>query len=114
MTTIQDASVYLRTEPRIWLIKRQLEQILKLVDLEKDGKVVDVDGFRLKNLSQWADHKSSLYSDIGSVSGYCNADCILSYTCRLIISGEGIFSWVICTLPKIIQITCSISTMERN
>ncbi|MBU7018844.1 MAG: PDZ domain-containing protein [Theionarchaea archaeon] len=79
MTTIQDASVYLRTEPRIWLIKRQLEQILKLVDLEKDGKVVEVDGFRLKNLSQWADHSSSLYSNIGSVSGYCNADCIFCY-----------------------------------
>ncbi len=79
MTTIQDASVYLRTESRIWLIKRQLEQILKLVDLEKDGKVVEVDGFRLKNLSQWTDHKSSLYSNIGSVSGYCNADCIFCY-----------------------------------
>jgi uncharacterized Fe-S cluster-containing radical SAM superfamily protein len=78
-STIQDASVYLRTEPRIWLIKRQLDNILKLVDLEKDGKVVEVDGFRLKNLSQWADHSSSLYSNIGSVSGYCNADCIFCY-----------------------------------
>ena len=78
-STVQDASVYLRTEPRIWLIKRQLENILKLVDLEKDGEVVEVDGFRLKNLSQWADYSSSLFSNVGSVSGYCNADCVFCY-----------------------------------
>ncbi len=78
----QDASVYLRTEPRIWLIKRQLENILKLVDLEKDGKVVTVDGFSLKDLSQWAHCNSSLSGNIGSVSGYCNADCVFCYEKR--------------------------------
>jgi wyosine [tRNA(Phe)-imidazoG37] synthetase (radical SAM superfamily) len=77
--TVQDASHYLKTEPRIWLIKQQLENILNLVDLEKDGKIVEVDGFRLKNLSNWADCSSSLYSNMGSVSGYCNADCIFCY-----------------------------------
>lgn len=75
----QDASVYLRTEPRIWLIKRQLEAILNLVDLEKDGEPVNVDGFRLKNLSQWIDCNSSLYTNLGAVSGYCNCDCIFCY-----------------------------------
>ena len=78
-SNVQDASVYLRTEPRIWLIKRQLENILELVDLEKDGKVVKVDGFRLKNLPQWADYTSSLHDNIGSISGFCNADCIFCY-----------------------------------
>ncbi len=81
-SNVQDASVYLRTEPRIWLIKRQLENILRLVDLEKDGKVVKVDGFRLKDLSQWADYASSLYNNIGSVSGFCNADCEFCYEKR--------------------------------
>ncbi len=75
----QDASLYMKTEPRIWLIKRQLENILQLVDLEKDGKIVEVDGFRLKNLSDWADYKSSLYGNLGAVSGCCNADCIFCY-----------------------------------
>lgn len=81
-SNVQDASVYLRTEPRIWLIKRQLEHILKLVDLEKDGKVVEVDGFRLKDLSQWAHYSSTLSGNIGSVSGYCNADCVFCYEKR--------------------------------
>ena len=76
---VQDASDYLKTEPRIWLIKRQLETILKLVDLEKDGEIVEVDGFRLKNLSQWVTCQDSLYGNIGSVSGYCNADCVFCY-----------------------------------
>ncbi|MGD2248810.1 MAG: radical SAM protein [Candidatus Methanofastidiosia archaeon] len=75
----QDASNYLRTEPRIWLIKRQLEAILSLVDLEKNGEPVKVDGFRLKNLSQWVDCNSSLYTNLGAVSGYCNCDCVFCY-----------------------------------
>ncbi len=76
---VQDASTYLKTEPRIWLIKRQLENILKLVDLEKEGEIVEVDGFRLKNLSNWIECDSSLYNNVGSVSGYCNADCVFCY-----------------------------------
>jgi uncharacterized Fe-S cluster-containing radical SAM superfamily protein len=77
--TYHNASQYLRTEPRIWLIKRQLEAILNLVDLEKDGKPVKVDGFRLKKLSQWVDCKSSLYTNLGAVSGYCNCHCVFCY-----------------------------------
>ncbi|KYK33961.1 MAG: hypothetical protein AYK19_12740 [Theionarchaea archaeon DG-70-1] len=76
---VQDASIFLKTEPRIWLIKRHLENILKLVDLEKDGEIVEVDGVRLKNLSEWADCTGSLYSNVGAVSGYCNAHCIFCY-----------------------------------
>ena len=76
--SVQDTSMYLKTEPRIWVIKRQLENILKLVDLEKDGKIVEADGFRLK-LSNWVDCASSLYTNVGSVSGYCNSNCTFCY-----------------------------------
>lgn len=44
---IKKASFY---EPRIEFIMKTLEQLLSLVDLEKNGQVVKVDGFRLKNL----------------------------------------------------------------
>lgn len=40
-------------EPRIDLIRRQLTSLLSVIELEKDGEVVDVDGFRLKNLHDW-------------------------------------------------------------
>lgn len=76
---IHDASMFLKSEPRIWLIKQQLENILTLADLEKDGKIVEVDGFRLKNLSRWVSCTGSLFGNLGAVSGLCNADCEFCY-----------------------------------
>ncbi len=46
----KNASLY---EPRIDFIRLQLNAILSVVDLESGGRVVHVDGFRLKNLSDW-------------------------------------------------------------
>ncbi|KKM09096.1 hypothetical protein SY88_20320 [Clostridiales bacterium PH28_bin88] len=56
------------TEPRIELIKKQLESILGIVDLEYNGHPVKVNGFRLKNLSQWI-------MDIGLSPTYIHIHC---------------------------------------
>ncbi|GAH32563.1 unnamed protein product [marine sediment metagenome] len=62
------------------LIKRQLEGLLSVVELEADGAVAHVDGFRLKNLSDWLIPSSD---DPGEILEYaasrCNCDCIMCY-----------------------------------
>ena len=67
-------------EPRIELIKRQLESLLSVVELEANGTVAHVDGFRLKNLSDWLVSGSG---DPGEILEYaasrCNCDCIMCY-----------------------------------
>ena len=62
------------------MIKRQLDKILNLVDLECAGKKVEVDGFRLKNLSNWQTGitRSSIDGLI-PLSGVCNCDCVFCY-----------------------------------
>jgi len=48
--------------------------------LEYNGHEVDFNGFRLRDLSTWAvgpDH--SLFDNLGSLSGYCNARCNFCY-----------------------------------
>jgi len=67
-------------EPRIELIKRQLESLLLVIELEADGAVVRVDGFRLKNPTDWLVSSSG---DPGEILEYaasrCNCDCIMCY-----------------------------------
>ncbi len=71
---IRNASLY---EPRIELIKKQLESILSVIDLEKDGEVVEVDGFRLKNLKDWLSPSACDPTEIfGYAGSRCNCDCI--------------------------------------
>ena len=67
-------------EPRIELIKRQLEGLLSVVELEADGAVAHVDGFRLKSLSDWLVPSSGDPSDILEyAASRCNCDCIMCY-----------------------------------
>jgi len=74
---IKNAALY---EPRIEFIKAQLESLLRVVDLEKGGNAIVVDGFRLKNLKDWLVPSAC---DPVEVFGYagarCNADCIFCY-----------------------------------
>ncbi len=65
--------------PLIDMIKTQLEILTQVVDFEKEGEKVEIDGFRLKNLPQWRIHRSNLQGNIGSLSSYCNCDCIFCY-----------------------------------
>lgn len=67
---------FARTEPRIGYIKSLLESILSLVDLEKDGQIVKIDGFRLKKNEDWLlKLPMSPLVNVGSFSSYCNCQC---------------------------------------
>ncbi len=47
---VENARLY---EPRVDHIKKVLEKILAVVELEVEGRPVKIDGFRLKNLTDW-------------------------------------------------------------
>jgi len=67
-------------EPRIELIKKLIEQLLSLVELEKEGQVVEVDSFRLENLQDWIVPGSSNPIEIlEHAASHCNCDCIFCY-----------------------------------
>jgi len=67
-------------EPRIHLIKQLLEAVLALVDLEKDGSTVDIDGFRLKNPGHWTVPSACDPAEIFEYAGSrCNCDCAFCY-----------------------------------
>ena len=67
-------------EPRIELIKRQLESLLSVVELETGGVVTHVDGFRLKTPSDWLGASSGDPSEILEyAASRCNCDCIMCY-----------------------------------
>jgi hypothetical protein len=75
--SIQNASLY---EPRIELIKKQLESLLSLVELESDGEVARIDGFRLKDLKDWIVPVSSDPSEVFEHAGTrCSCDCVFCY-----------------------------------
>jgi hypothetical protein len=67
-------------EPRIELIKRDLENLLRVVRLEKGGQPVDIDGFSLKNLGDWLVRSSEDPSNIFEhLSTRCNCNCVFCY-----------------------------------
>lgn len=64
-------------EPRIRHLAREIRRLLSLVELEKDGKPVEIDGFRLRDLSQWRDNYASGALDtVFPFSGRCNSRCV--------------------------------------
>ena len=69
----------LLTEPRIEAIRRELRALLEVVELESDGKPVAVDGFRLRDISRWADYPASLSSVFWHLSSVCNFRCEFCY-----------------------------------
>ncbi|MDY6833762.1 MAG: radical SAM protein [Chloroflexota bacterium] len=75
--TCDNTSLY---EPRIDFIRQQLQNLLSVVELEKDGQVVEVDGFRLKNLNDWLVPSSRDPSGIAvHLATKCNCDCNFCY-----------------------------------
>ncbi|MEM7475313.1 MAG: radical SAM protein [Planctomycetota bacterium] len=67
------------TEARIDMIRRLLQSILEVVDLEVDGEPVKIDGFRLRDISRWADYPSSLSDIFWHLSSVCNFSCEFCY-----------------------------------
>ena len=67
-------------EPRIQFIKKQLESLLSVIELEGHEKTVPVDGFRLKSLQDWAVRGDCDPGEILEVAASrCNCDCIMCY-----------------------------------
>jgi uncharacterized Fe-S cluster-containing radical SAM superfamily protein len=74
---IHSAALY---EPRIHLIGLLLESLLNLIDLESDGSVVGIDGFRLKDPGQWTVPSACDPAEIFEYAGTrCNCDCVFCY-----------------------------------
>lgn len=67
------------TEPRIEAIRRELQDLLSVVQLEVDGMPVEIDGFRLKDMSHWADNSTSLSDIFWHLSSVCNFSCEFCY-----------------------------------
>lgn len=64
-------------EPRVRHLARTIRRLLSLVQLEKDGEPVEVDGFRLRDLAQWRDSSAAGALDaIFPFSGRCNSRCV--------------------------------------
>jgi len=67
-------------EPRFEAVRRELEGLLGLVDIESGGQAVNITGFRLKNLPAWQTMSSANPLDtLGALSGVCNYDCCFCF-----------------------------------
>ncbi len=77
LETHDGSSIY---EPRIDFIRKQIESLLSVVELESVGQPVPIDGFRLRDLSNWLTFG---YFDSGEILEYaasrCNCDCVFCY-----------------------------------
>ncbi len=68
------------TDPRLNLIHNELQALLQLVDVECDGRPVQVTGMRLKRLDRWRDQPVIDALDaVGAISGACNCQCIFCF-----------------------------------
>jgi len=66
-------------EPRIGYIRRLLESLLEVVELESDGQPVKIDGFRLRNLNQWLTRGGGAGDIIAHAASRCNLSCRFCY-----------------------------------
>ncbi len=76
----RDPSSFAIVEPRIENLAREIARLLSLVEFEKEGQPVEVDGFRLRDLSQWRDHQAlSALDAVLFISGVCNSHCAFCF-----------------------------------
>lgn len=74
---LANASLY---EPRVEFIARQLAGLLSVVELERGGKPVWPDGFRLRDLEDWAGPHAATPSDvIQHAASRCQFNCVFCY-----------------------------------
>ena len=66
-------------EPRLTYIRRLLESLLDVVELEADGRPVKVDGFRLKDPAQWLSPGGGAGDIIAHAATRCNLNCRFCY-----------------------------------
>lgn len=71
---------YVRAEPRLEVIGRGLTRARRLASLCSGDAPLAVDGFRLRDLSQWAGYSSArLCDNIAAISSYCTCECEFCY-----------------------------------
>lgn len=67
---------YARSDPRFHVIDRGLKRAMRMGAFLSNGRPLSIDGFRLRDLRQWANYPAvSLSDNCGSISSYCNCDC---------------------------------------
>lgn len=66
-------------EPRLGYIRRLLESLLDIIELEADGRPVKVDGFRLKDLNQWLTPGGGAGDILAHAATRCNLSCRFCY-----------------------------------
>jgi pyruvate-formate lyase-activating enzyme len=66
-------------EPRLGYLRRLLESLLEIVELESGGKPVDVDAFRLRDLNQWLAPGGGAGDIIAHAASACNLNCRFCY-----------------------------------
>jgi len=72
----KDPASFAIPEPRIRDISRQIERLLSVVEFEQDGRPVEVNGFRLRNLSQWVTYTTNTAMNaLTPISSLCNSRC---------------------------------------
>ena len=80
MVEFHSINAFAREEPRVELIEDMLKSILSVVDLEFEGRPVQVDGFRLRDPKHWRTvPETSLQQNLGSFSTACNCKCTFCY-----------------------------------
>lgn len=72
----KDPESFAIPEPRVQHIAHELQRLLALVQLEKDGRPVEVDGFRLRDLGKWVVHTTNTAMNaLTPISSVCNSRC---------------------------------------
>lgn len=66
-------------EPRIGYIRRLLASLLDVVELEFQGRPAPVDGFRLKNVSDWMAAGGGASDILAQAATRCNLNCRFCY-----------------------------------
>jgi len=66
--------------PQLDYVRRRLESLLALVQVEEDGMPIEPNGFHVRSLGHWAFSEcSNAFDALGSPSGYCDLDCSFCY-----------------------------------
>jgi wyosine [tRNA(Phe)-imidazoG37] synthetase (radical SAM superfamily) len=69
-------SSYKLHEPRLLMIGSFLGSILHFTEFRKNGRHINVDGFRLRNLNYWARYPyPRLLDNFGEICSACSCDC---------------------------------------
>jgi hypothetical protein len=72
----KDPDSFAIPEPRIRFIAHELQRILSVVQFENNGRAVEVDGFRLRDLSQWVTYSTNTAMNaLTPISSVCNSRC---------------------------------------